>query len=72
MNPNAPDADDVCFSLVCLHCDAGMHIESHDQAVCEGWTDIDYAPELPMANYTGLCPDCREMPDHWPTSEDGD
>lgn len=61
-------AEEVCFSLVCLHCDAGMNIDSHQQAVAEGWTAIDYAPDLPMANYVGLCPDCRESFEHWPAT----
>jgi hypothetical protein len=53
--------DDVPFSLVCSECDAGMEIETYDQALAEGWTDIDYAPDLPMANFIGLCPNCREQ-----------
>ena len=57
---------DVPFSLVCYECDAGMYIESHGQATAEGWMEIDYAPDLPMANYIGLCPDCREQYGHWP------
>jgi hypothetical protein len=56
---------DVPFSLVCSECDAGMNIESHDQAMAEGWTEIDYAPDLPMANFIGLCPDCRETFGRW-------
>ncbi len=62
-------AADVPFTLVCSECDAGMEIDSHEQAVAEGWTDIDYRPDLPMANYVGLCPTCRETFDHWPTTE---
>lgn len=58
---------DVAFSLVCSECDAGMDIESNDQAMAEGWTGIDYAPDLPMANFVGLCPDCREKFEHWPS-----
>jgi hypothetical protein len=61
-----PNAVDVPFSLVCSECDAGTNIESNDQAIAEGWTEIDYAPDLPMANFVGLCPDCREMYEHWP------
>jgi hypothetical protein len=60
------DATDAPFTLVCRECDAGMGIESHDQAVADGWTAIDYAPDLPMANYVGLCPDCCEQCGHWP------
>jgi hypothetical protein len=44
-----------------------MDIESNDQAMAEGWTGIDYAPDLPMANFVGLCPDCREKFEHWPS-----
>jgi hypothetical protein len=61
--------DDVPFSLVCSECDAGAGIESHDQATAEGWTNIDYAPDLPMANFIGLCPECRERFGHRPTAE---
>jgi hypothetical protein len=50
---------DVVFSLVCERCDAGMEIETHEQAMDEGWTDISYEPDLPSANFIGLCPDCR-------------
>jgi hypothetical protein len=46
------------FSLVCLECDAGMEIKTRLQATTEGWTEIEYAPDLPMANFIGLCPDC--------------
>ena len=61
---------DVPFSLVCSDCDAGMEIRTHDQALAEGWTNIDYAPFLPMANFIGLCPECRECFDHWPTADE--
>ena len=61
---------DVPFSLVCSECDAGMNIESNDEAIAEGWANIDYAPDLPMANFVGLCPDCGEQYGHWPTVED--
>lgn len=49
----------VPFSLVCMNCDDGMHIDSYRHALAEGWTDICYAPDLIMAYYVGLCPDCR-------------
>jgi hypothetical protein len=48
------------FTLVCAQCDAGDHITSYDQALTEGWTRIEFAPDLPMANYVGICPDCRD------------
>ena len=50
---------DVPFSLVCFNCDAGVQIESGEQAIAEGWTDIQYDPDLSMANFIGVCPDCR-------------
>lgn len=50
---------DVAFSLVCQQCDAGMEIETYEQAMDEGWMDISYEPDLPSANFLGLCPDCR-------------
>ena len=51
--------DDVPFSLVCEGCDAGMEIGSYEEALQAGWTDICYAPEQLMANFLGLCPECR-------------
>lgn len=48
------------FSLVCQQCDAGMDIESEEQAIEEGWSGIEPAFDLPQANYCGLCPDCRQ------------
>jgi hypothetical protein len=70
MRPPQYQPIDVPFSLVCSECDAGTDIASHDQAVAEGWTGIDYAPDLPMANFVGLCPECREQFEHWPTPEE--
>jgi len=55
-----PDSHGIPFTLVCLDCDAGMHIENYQQALDEGWTYIDFAPDLPQANWCGLCPECRE------------
>jgi hypothetical protein len=51
---------DVPFSLTCESCDGGMEIESYAAAIAAGWTEIEYAPELPMANFLGLCPQCRQ------------
>lgn len=53
--------DDVPFSLTCSECDAGMEVESHPEALALGWTDIEYDPDLPMANFIGLCPECRAL-----------
>ena len=66
MNSSRHLPNDVPFSLVCCECDAGMEIASYDHAMAEGWTDIDYAPDLPMASFVGLCPDCRERFENWP------
>lgn len=51
------------FSLVCQHCDAGEGVDSEEQAIAEGWSEIEPAFALPQANFCGLCPDCREMDD---------
>ena len=51
----------VPFSLVCENCDDGLHIDSYEQAIAEGWSDISYEPHVPMANYLGICPVCREL-----------
>ena len=48
------------FSLVCCNCDAGQGIETEEQAIAEGWSEIEPAFALPQANYCGVCPDCRE------------
>jgi hypothetical protein len=47
-----------------------MHIRNYEQAMAEGWSDIDYAPDLPMANYLGLCPDCREEFERWLSTDE--
>ena len=57
---------DICFSLVCTECDAGLNVADYAQAMAEGWSEIDYVPNLPMANFVGLCPNCREGIEHWP------
>lgn len=49
----------VPFSIVCAECDAGQEISSYEQALAAGWTSIEYDPDLPQANYIGVCPDCR-------------
>ena len=49
---------EVPFSLVCETCDAGMEIETYEQALGDGWTDIQFTPDLPQANFVGLCPEC--------------
>lgn len=51
----------VPFSLVCRHCDAGEGIETEEQAISDGWTEIRPALALPQANFGGLCPDCKTL-----------
>jgi hypothetical protein len=48
------------FSLVCYECDAGEGIASEEEAMAEGWTEIEFARHLPQANFIGMCPDCRK------------
>src|SRR5205823_184360 len=50
---------DVPFSLLCESCDGGMEISSYEEAIAAGWTEICYAPDLSLANFLGLCPECR-------------
>jgi hypothetical protein len=57
--PEGMDAS-VPFSLACESCDGGMEVGSYEQAISEGWTDICFTPDLAMANYLGLCPECRK------------
>jgi hypothetical protein len=51
------------FSLTCRDCDAGMDMETPEQALAAGWIEIeDVADEnLMEAYYLGLCPDCRKQ-----------
>jgi hypothetical protein len=51
----------VPFSLTCFHCDDGTGLESEEEAMDAGWTEIQPAYALPQANYCGLCPDCRKQ-----------
>ncbi len=51
---------EVPFSLTCEECDGGMEIGSYEEAVEQGWTGIEYTPEQMLANFLGLCPECRQ------------
>ncbi len=62
--------DDVPFSLTCCECDAGTEVGSHPEAVALGWTDIGYEPDLPMANFIGLCPECGRLAEEGNACED--
>jgi hypothetical protein len=57
----AGHGEDVPFSLTCRHCDAGLEIESEEDAIANGWSEIELALALAEANYCGLCPDCRSV-----------
>lgn len=61
MNQEVRDAIDrgVPFSLCCAECDAGMDIETPEQAAACGWRDIQ-VQDGPSFNFTGICPDCQE------------
>ena len=60
--PGAPPEPEV-FSLVCAECDYGDGISSETEAIEEGWSSIQPAADLPMANYVGICPCCRSLSD---------
>ena len=53
---------DVPFTLSCYECDADLP-DSHEEAIHEGWTEIQYFPEGLSENFLGLCPACREKED---------
>lgn len=58
-NDYAPDeVDAIPFSLVCVDCDAGMDMPNLAAALAAGWQAIELCPDLPQANYLGLCPEC--------------
>jgi len=54
-DPEIPSG--VPFTLVCEYCDAGEEIGSREEAIAAGWSNLEYAPDLPMANFIGLCPE---------------
>jgi hypothetical protein len=58
---SSSEADSLPFSLVCQECDAGTEIASREQANAAGWADIIFAPDLPMANWLGVCPSCQKV-----------
>ena len=55
--PGAPPEPEI-FSLTCADCDAGEGVASEAEAIEEGWTRIQPQPDLPEANYLGICPAC--------------
>ncbi|AMV22607.1 hypothetical protein [Planctomyces sp. SH-PL14] len=48
------------FTLICCDCDAGEEIDTEEQAMLEGWSEIGPAFELPQANFVGRCPFCKD------------
>ncbi|MCK6483769.1 MAG: hypothetical protein L6R00_06510 [Phycisphaerae bacterium] len=53
------DQVDLLFSLTCARCDAGIDIDSFDEAVQAGWREIIRDSRGIAWNYIGLCPECR-------------
>ncbi len=48
------------FSLCCTGCDAGTDITTPEQAISEGWSNIEEDFDGRSWNYLGMCPECRE------------
>jgi hypothetical protein len=46
------------WSLCCITCDAGMNEHSAEQALRNGWRDLEWAPDAPTSNFLGQCPEC--------------
>ena len=57
------------LSIECFQCETANILEGLEQACAEGWSEIDYDKGRSKAEYVGLCPNCRETFEHWPTSE---
>ena len=46
------------FSLCCQYCDAGSNTLTEQQAIGEGWIEIEADPGGLSWNFLGVCPDC--------------
>ncbi len=46
------------FLLTCIYCDNGEQMETPEQAIAEGWCDIEEDCEGTSWNYLGFCPIC--------------
>ncbi|MCA9078013.1 MAG: hypothetical protein R3C02_26335 [Planctomycetaceae bacterium] len=55
---NDPRPEDVPFTISCIECDMDSP-ETYDQAVADGWTQIQFYPQGSSENYLGICPVCR-------------
>lgn len=49
---------DVPFVVACYECDCDSP-DSYEQAIAEGWTEIEYAPDGFSSNFYGYCPEHR-------------
>lgn len=58
--PGVPPEPEI-FSLTCSECDYGEGITTEAEAIEEGWSQITPAADLPMANFVGICPCCRNV-----------
>jgi hypothetical protein len=64
-SPSSPTGNpDPAFTLICSECDAGGDIATEEEAIAAGWSQIRPAPDLPQANFLGLCPNCRRPTDN--------
>ena len=54
------------FSLCCVCCDGGSDIDTPEQAIAEGWSDIEEDFDGFSWNYLGTCPECREDDERTP------
>ncbi len=48
---------DVPFTLTCCDCN-NEGPDTHVEAVTEGWTDIEYVPNMTSETFLGVCPVC--------------
>jgi len=49
------------FSPQSIECDAGMDIHSPEQAIADGWTDIEEDFDGLSWNYLGRCPEHQDV-----------
>ena len=57
-DPNSIPAG-VTFSLSCYECDVESPA-TYDEAIREGWTEIEFRPECCAENFLGACPEHGE------------
>jgi hypothetical protein len=48
--------EDVPFSISCYECDCASP-ESMEQAIRDGWTEIQFTPDGLAENFLGYCPE---------------